>query len=275
MVVQPKRATEISMPNLPAWAREFVPQLRMAQSESDRLARPPQQIVDHLKAAGVYSMTIPKAYGGLQTDVTTWMKTVTEIGRGDGGVAWAVTLVTACNWMASGLFPKHVTDAVFAKPNTCVAGVFSGRACKARRVDGGIHVDKGMWFFNSGVYQADWDLLGVPMFDKAGEPIGPGVALVPMSDVRILNDWDTTGIRGSGSSNVSMENVFIPDDHIVSLMACNEGRQPRTFPNDDLYQSAFAPLMVIVLTFPVLGLGMHMLEHFLETLPSRDIKLTP
>jgi 3-hydroxy-9,10-secoandrosta-1,3,5(10)-triene-9,17-dione monooxygenase len=113
------------------------------------------------------------------------------------------------------------------------------------------------------------------MFSKAGEPIGPGIALVPMSDVAILHDWDTIGIRGSGSSNVSMENVFIPDDHIVSLFACNEGRQPRAFPNEALYRSAFAPLMVGVLTFPVLGLGMHMLEEFLHTLPKRDIKLTP
>jgi 3-hydroxy-9,10-secoandrosta-1,3,5(10)-triene-9,17-dione monooxygenase len=258
-----------------AWARDFVPELRAAQAESDRLGRPPEHVVDKLKRAGVYSLTVPRAYGGLQADISTWMRTVAELGRGDGGVAWAVTLVTACNWMAAGLYPRHVADKVFAKPGTCVAGVFSNRAVKAHRVDGGIVVDKGMWFFNSGVYQADWDLLGVPMFNKAGEPIGPGIALVPMSDVTILHDWDTIGIRGSGSSNVSMENVFIPDDHIVGLFACNEGRQPRTFPSEALYRSAFAPLMVGVLTFPVLGLGMHMVEEFLATLPKRDIKLTP
>ncbi|MBN9083203.1 MAG: hypothetical protein BGP04_03265 [Rhizobiales bacterium 62-17] len=258
-----------------AWARDFVPDLRAAQAESDRLGRPPEHVVDKLKRAGVYALTVPRAYGGLQADISTWMRTVTELGRGDGGVAWAVTLVTACNWMAAGLYPKHVADKVFAKPGACVAGVFSNRAVKAHRVDGGIVVDKGMWFFNSGVYQADWNLLGVPMFSEAGEPIGPGIALVPMSDVTILNDWDPIGIRGSGSSNVSMENVFIPDDHIVGLFACNEGRQPRTFPNEALYRSAFAPLMVAILTFPVLGLGLHMLEEFLRTLPKRDIKLTP
>ncbi|HVR89840.1 MAG TPA: acyl-CoA dehydrogenase family protein [Novosphingobium sp.] len=258
-----------------AWARAFVPELRAAQTESDRLARPPEHLVEKMKRAGIYSLTVPRIYGGLQADISTWLRTVTELGRGDGGVAWAVTLVTACNWMAAGLYPKHVADKVFAKPGACVAGVFSNRAVKARRVDGGIVVDKGMWFFNSGVYQADWDLLGVPMFSEAGEPTGPGIALVPMSDVKILNDWDTIGIRGSGSSNVSMEDVFIADDHIVSLLACNEGRQPLTFPDEALYQSAFAPLMVGVLAFPVLGLGMHMLEEFVATLPKRDIKLTP
>ena len=254
-------------------ARGFVDELRAAQSESDRLARPPEHIAEKLKAAGIYSLTVPQAFGGLQADISTWMKTVAELGRGDAGVAWAVTLVTACNWMAAGMYPQHVVEEVFAKPGTCVAGVFSNRACKARPVEGGILVEKGTWFFNSGVYQAHWDLLGVPMFDKHGEPAGPGVALVPINDVKFLHDWDSTGIRGSGSTNVTMENVFVPHERIVSLIACNDGVQPRAFP-DALYRVAFSPLMAGILTFPVLGAGAHMLEEFVGTLAKRDINLT-
>jgi len=255
-------------------ARALVDDLRAAQRESDRLAQPPLHIVEKLKDAGLYSLTVPRAFGGLQADITTWMQAVTELGRGDGGVAWAVTLVTACNWMAASMYPKHVVEEVFAKPGACAAGVFSGRACKARPADGGILIEKGTWFFNSGVYQAEWDLLGVPTFNSAGEPSGPGIALVPMSDVKLLNDWDPSGIRGSGSTNVAMEDVFVPQERIAGLIACNEGKQPRAFP-DALYRTAFSPLMVGVLAFPVLGLGQHMLEAFLDILPKRDIKLTP
>jgi alkylation response protein AidB-like acyl-CoA dehydrogenase len=111
------------------------------------------------------------------------------------------------------------------------------------------------------------------MFNKAGEPIGPGIALVPISDVQLLHDWDTSGIRGSGSTNVTMENVFIPHERIVGLLACNNGEQPRANENA-LYRTAFAPLMAGILAYPVLGLGQHMLEAFLEGLPKRDIKLT-
>ena len=87
---------------------------------------------------------MPRALGGLQVDMTTWLKTVTELGRGDGGVAWAVTLVTACNWMAASMYPRHLVEEVFAKPDTCVAGVFANRGCKARPVDGGILIEKGI-----------------------------------------------------------------------------------------------------------------------------------
>jgi 3-hydroxy-9,10-secoandrosta-1,3,5(10)-triene-9,17-dione monooxygenase len=256
-------------------ARSYVPRLRAGQAASDRVARIPEEMVAELEAAGMFSMTLPRAYGGLEASISTWMEADTEIGRGDGGVAWAITLINACNWMAACLFPRGVSDAVFARPNTRVAGVFSARGVKAHRVDGGIVVDKGIWFFNSGVYHAHWDLLGVPMFNEAGESIGPGIAIVPMSDVNLLNDWDTIGIRGSGSTNVTMENVFIPDERIVGLFACTDGSAKRTFQDQPVFHSAFAPLMVIILSFPTLGLGMHMLEEFVATLPKRDIKLTP
>ena len=258
-----------------ALAAAMVPTLRSRQAETDLQGRTPSATHRELEEAGLFSLTLPRAYGGYQATTTTYMNTVSQLGRGDAGVAWAVSLVNACNWMAAGLYPKHVSDEVFDKPNARCSGVFSARGCKARPVPGGILVEKGMWFFNSGVYHAQWDLLGVPMFDKAGEPIGPGVALVPMSDVRILDDWDTIGLRGSGSSNVSMENVFIPDERIVPLKGCNEGTVVGAFPDEDSYHTAFAPLMVAILTFPVLGAGMHMLEEFIETLPKRDIKLTP
>src|SRR5579859_3248742 len=270
-----KAPAQSSAHDIVARASALVPRLREAQAEIDRLARIPDELVEAFEAAGIYALTIPKAYGGQECSVSTWREVVTELGRGDAGAAWAVTLVTACNWMAAGLYPRHVADEVFAKPHARVAGVFSPRGVKARRVKGGIIVDQGIWFFNSGVYQADWDLLGVPMLNDAGEQTGPGVALVPMSDVKLLHDWDTSGLRGSGSTNVTMEGVFIPDERIVSLLAANDGRQHRTFPDAALYKSAFAPLMVSCLAFPTLGAGMHMLEEFLQTLPKRDIKLTP
>lgn len=267
-------STRPSATDVVSAVQALLPELRAAQAESDRLARPPSHIVAKLREAGVYSLTVPKEYGGLEADMKTWMDTVTEIGRGDAGVAWAVTLVTSCNWAFCSYFPKHIVDEVFADTQATLAGIFTGRAVKIRPVAGGIFVEKGTWFFNSGVYEATWDLLGVPMFNERGEEVGPGIALVPMNDVTLLNDWNTSGIRGSGSTNVSMENVFIPNERIVSLAAIADGTQPRTY-GGALPRVAFMPLMANILTYPVLGASLHMIEYFLETLPRRDIKLTP
>ncbi|HEY5333280.1 MAG TPA: acyl-CoA dehydrogenase family protein, partial [Solirubrobacterales bacterium] len=256
-------------------ARSMVPTLRARQPETDELGRTPVETEKELESAGLFSLMLPSDYGGSETSVSTWMEVNTEIGRGDAGVGWAMTLINGCQWMAAECYPRSVSDEVFSTPNARVAGVFAPRGVEARRVEGGIVVDKGIWNMNSGVYHANWDLLGVPLLNEANEVTGHGVALVPMSDVNVLDDWDTIGLRGSGSSSVSMENVFIADERICDLQECIEGRFLGGFGDRPLYRSAFMPLMVILLAFPALGAGIHMLEEFLEQLPKRQILYTP
>ena len=257
-----------------ARAAALVDTLRKRRPETAQLARLPSETVDELEDAGLFALAKPRAYGGHQTSVTTWMEAVTELGRGDGGVAWAVTLLNSCTWILSTLFPRPIVDEVFSKKNVRVSGVLSPRNCKARRVDGGYRVEEGVWSFNSGIYQADWDILGIPFPDETGKVVGRGIAVVPMSDVEILNDWDTIGLRGSGSSSVRMRDVFIPDARIVSMADAFSGRYRGGFSDQALYRSAFMPVMAIILAFPVLGLGMHMMEEVLRQLPGRAIPYT-
>src|ERR1700729_3364775 len=102
-------------------ARSLVERLRSRHDETDRLSKATDETSAELEAAGLFKLTLPRAYGGLETNVSTWMEAVAELGRGDGGVAWAVTLVNACNWMAGGLYPRKVADEVFADANARVA----------------------------------------------------------------------------------------------------------------------------------------------------------
>lgn len=256
------------------WVRSYVPSLRERRVEIEALARTPEDIVKDFEGAGVYSMMIPRAYGGMESNLSFYLNVVREIARGDAGVAWAVSLINCCNWVVSSLFPRHVLDNVFSDPNARIAGMFDDRAVKARKVEGGTLIEKGMWFFNSGCLQATWDLLAVPTWDEAGNKVGRSIALIPMSEVNILNDWDTSGMRGSGSNNVTVENVFVPDDYMVDLFQSTDGEVQRPFPEGTLWHSAFAPVTVVILTFPMLGAARHMLEQFLEVIPTREIRVT-
>jgi alkylation response protein AidB-like acyl-CoA dehydrogenase len=236
----------------------------------------PPDTVRELEAAGLFEMMTPAIYGGRQSGVRTYMDAVAELGRGDVSVAWSVALISICNWMTATLFPKAVADAVFATPGGArIAGVLSPRVCKARRVEGGIVVDEGFWGFNSGIYHANWDLLGVPIFNEAGEQIDQGLAIVPIADVEIVGDWDTIAIRGSGSSSVRMRGVFIPDARIASVSKAIQGDYASKHLADiPLYRAAFIPMLAIILTFPILGGGSTGLELFLASLPKRAIQYT-
>ena len=256
-----------------AAVKALVPMLREARAEADEIARPPEHVVAALREAGVYRLTIPKAFGGVGANMQLWMDVVREIGRGNASIAWAVTLGASATWTFTSFFPEPLVRAVLSTPDATLAGVFSGRRLESRPVEGGIQIDRGTWFFNSGVYQATHDLLGVTLYDEDGEPAGPGIALLPMDEIRTLDDWDTIGIRGSGSTNVSVEDLFIPQENIVPLIGMMDGSQPLTH-DEPVARVPFAPTLVSILTYPLLGAAEHMVEDFLEHLPKRDIKLT-
>ena len=73
-------------------ARDFAPQLRAAQTEVNEAARTPERLARLMEEAGIWRIAVPEAYGGLGASLLTWMRVVTELGRGDAGVAWGVTL---------------------------------------------------------------------------------------------------------------------------------------------------------------------------------------
>lgn len=258
-----------------ARATAMVPDLRARTNETDVLVRVPDATVAEMDQARLWDLMIPHRYGGLQTSVRTYKEAVAELGRGDASTAWAAALINICNWMAAVGYPKRVTDEVFAKGGVRACGVLSPRQAKVRRVPGGYVIEEGLWGFNSGVYHANWDLLGIPMVDEAGNVTDQGLALLPIEQVEILDDWDTIGIRGSGSSSVSVKDVFVPDERVASVSAAIEGRYNSTHLRDEpLYRVAFVPFLAIILVFPALGAARAALETFLAQLPRRGIQYT-
>ncbi len=250
--------------------------LRERTTETDRLARLPESTVADLEKARLFEITTPRRYGGLQLDVRTFMDAMVELGRGDASVSWVATLVNINNWFIATLFPPQVSEEVFAKPGARVAAVLQPRSCRVRRLNGGFHIEHGLWPFNSGVYHANWDMLGFPVFDEAGSFQYLAFAVLPIADVRILDDWDTIGVRGSGSSSVSVRDVFVPDLRVTRADSARIGRYKSTqLEHEWLYRAAFTPLAQIIIAFPALGAGLAALDIFMAQLPKRGITASP
>jgi alkylation response protein AidB-like acyl-CoA dehydrogenase len=154
-------------------------------------------------------------------------------------------------------------------------GVLPPRKAKVRKVPGGFHIDEGLWGFNSGVYHANLDMLGIPMVDDDGKVVDEGLAIVPMEKVEILNDWDTIGLRGSGSSSVAVHDCFVPSERVASLPAAIQGSYASQHLRDQqLYRLPFIPFLSILLAFPQLGAGRGALDVFLEKARTRGIQYT-
>jgi len=106
-------------------AHAMIPKLRARVAETDRLCRLPDATVDELMQAGFFTLCLPRAYGGHQVPMRTLMHIVREIARGEPSAAWVVAILNVCAWIVLTLYPKNVTDEIFAKPESLVAGVLT------------------------------------------------------------------------------------------------------------------------------------------------------
>lgn len=257
-----------------AGAEALIPVLRERAAQTSAAARLPDETVADMDAAGLFSMTIPRRYGGLQTDITTFMNAVVALGRGDPSAAWVATIININNWFLSTLYPPETAEEVFSVPGVRTAAVLSPRNCKSRRVEGGFVIEEGVWGFNSGVYHSQWEMLGFPVTED-GVHQYDALALMPTSSVEFLDDWDTIGIRGSGSTSVRVRDIFVPDSRIGRADLARQGIYPSTQLDDEwLYRSAFTPLGQIIIAFPALGAGLGALDMFMSGLAKRGITAT-
>ena len=253
-------------------ARAMIPALRERIGETDRLARLPEATVDELESRGMFKLLGPKRRGGFQLDMSTYMDVLGELGRGDISTAWAVSLINSSIWLFATMFPEKVQNEVFSSANPRIASVLHARKCIVKDVPGGKLIEHGVWGFNSGVYHVGWDLLGIPLTDEKGAVVDQGLALLPISDVTILGDWDTIGVRGSGSSSVEVKNVFVPSERICSMSAAVAGRVAVRHAPEDYHYRRSLDASVVLLSVTVLGGCDAALELFTSKLPGRAIQ---
>jgi 3-hydroxy-9,10-secoandrosta-1,3,5(10)-triene-9,17-dione monooxygenase len=212
---------------------------------------------------------MPRRFGGLQMALNDYMDVIVELGRADVSVAWTVNLINSNAWLLGRLFPEHLQEKVFTSANPNGGSVFNAQKCIIHNVPGGKRVEHGIWRFNSGIYHSGWDIIAIPLKDDDGNVYDAGFALVPISDVTILNDWDTLGVRGSGSSTIELRDVFIPEDHIVPA---SRGDQPSDVypPEDDLYHLP-VNAATIFLELPLLGGCEAAVEIFMSKMHGKPI----
>lgn len=237
------------------------------QTISDR--RVVEENIEAVRAAGLMRITVPKRYGGLETNMRTFLDVSREIGMGCGSTAWVTTLMNICSWFAAYGGEQMQDDIWGTNPDARVAGVFAPSATSVA-VDGGLRVT-GKWAWASGCLHSDWAFVGVPVVDKEGKQIDQGFATIPMSEVTIEDTWYVVGMQGTGSNTIVANDVFIPNHRIVSVPALIGGQAVTPFKDEVLYRSSFIPVAALGLVGPQLGLATRALEYVREKAATRGV----
>jgi alkylation response protein AidB-like acyl-CoA dehydrogenase len=252
-------------------AAGLVPILRKNASWSDAHRRLHEDVVQALSEAGMFKLRRPRRYGGYEADTETLLDVAAELGRGDGAASWVTSVYWIPGWMAC-LFPDHVQDEVFAGPDARVCGTLSPSAT-ALPAKGGVRVT-GKWQFISGAHHADWQEVLAVLVPAEGAPY-PIMALVPMSDLLIVDDWRTSGLRGTGSVSTVAKDLFIPQDRVLPLPAVLQGQHASVANADSpIFRAPLLPVASASSVGTAIGLGAAAKEAFYRRLPDRKITYT-
>ena len=249
---------------------ELVPLFRKHAAWQEENRRLHEESVEALADAGVFKLRTPARYGGYEADSRMLIAVATEIGRGDGSTAWTAAVSWIPGWMTC-LFPDSVQDEVFATPDVRVCGTLSPTGT-ATPGNGGVVVN-GSWAFISGAWHSHWQEI-IAVRTGPGEPT-PIMALVPMSDMRIVDDWHAAGLRGSGSVTTIARDLFVPDDRILPLTAVlMQQSASRLNADSAIYRPPLVPVAAASSVGVATGLAHAAHEAFFRRLPERKITYT-
>src|SRR5262249_2248577 len=192
-------------------AADLAPVLRRHSAWTEEHRRIHDESIEALADAGIFKLRTPARYGGYEADTRTLVDVATELGRADGSTSWVASVYWIPTWMTC-LFPDHVQDEVFATPDARICGTLSPSGMAAP-TDGGI-VLNSRWGFISGGVHAHWEEIIAVLVGPDHEPY-PVMALVPMTDLQVVDDWYTSGLKGTGSVSTIAQDLFVPAERVL------------------------------------------------------------
>jgi len=278
MEVQAKQRAEarpaaVTHDELVARATALASQLRERVPETERLRKLPVANVEAVRKAGLFKVLQARRYGGHQMPLRTHIDVIAAVGRGCASTAWCMGVIHAHSWLMT-QFPKAAQDETYgANPEAIISAVIAPRG-KARVAEGGYTLS-GFWPFGSGSEHSDWLFLGAVVENDKGEVLDEADFLVPTREATIKDDWNVTGLRGTGSCSIVVKDLFVPKHRFLSLRGLIGGQTPgASIHEGSLYKSAGVPVLSLALVPCSLGIARSALEAFKERLPGREVAYT-
>jgi 3-hydroxy-9,10-secoandrosta-1,3,5(10)-triene-9,17-dione monooxygenase len=235
-----------------------------AAAEANRVVSP--EVVDALRASGLFSVVGAKSFGGAEAGIEALVRATIEVASACGSAGWVYGVLAGHSWMLN-LFPPEAQGEVASDPGALTATVFR-LGGTAKKVAGGYRIEGGFGRFCSGVDHAAWVLVGMTVAGEAEEKPEQRFLLVPRSDITIIDDWETLGMRGTGSRSIEIAEAFVPEYRSVALIDMIKGTTPGAdYHGASFYRMGFGD----VTPFSIVGAPLGMARAALATFAA-DLK---
>ena len=182
----------------------------------------PRPLFEALRDAGIFSMSAPQAVGGTEVEEESVVQAIEALARQDGSVGWNVMIASNAAIAAAYLPAATLRKVYGGGPSTVIAGALLPQGA-AIPVPGGFRLT-GRWTFASGCHQADWmagssavTVQGMPRLRPDGRP-DIRTFFLPVGACEILDTWHTSGLRGTGSHDWQVTDVFVPEEQSFAIL---------------------------------------------------------
>lgn len=212
--------------------RELGPTISKRSEEIEDARRIPVDLVQDLVAAGCFRLGLPAKYGGEELDLPTILKVFEELSAFDASVGWTVMIGGGAPDILS-LLPAAVFERLYAAGPDLLAGGTLAPKGTAVVVDGGYRVT-GQWPFASGCLHSTWLCANCIVIENGEPRPGPlGVDIrcmaLPTEQWEIIDNWRVVGLRGTGSHDIKLADVFVPEEQSFDLFGGTSSIEGRLF----------------------------------------------
>ncbi len=202
--------------------KDLLPIIKEHRDNGERERRVSDAVVNAMKEAGLFKLWIPRELGGDEIDLPALLEVVEEISATDAAAGWVLANVVGNNIQSAFLPLKGAQEVYGSDPAAPNAGAFAPRG-RAIPVEGGYRLT-GRWPLVSGCHHAKWLGMGALVFDgdapRMGQHGAPDlkIMLLPSTECEVLDTWYSAGMRGTGSTDVAVNDAFVPEHRVFSAL---------------------------------------------------------
>jgi 3-hydroxy-9,10-secoandrosta-1,3,5(10)-triene-9,17-dione monooxygenase len=231
--------------------------------QTDRERRVPDASIDEITAAGLARVMQPERWGGFGFDFDVFFEISWRLSSACGSTGWVYSNTAVQHWQI-GLAPDAAQEELFGAGDVWTCSAFNPRGAKAEAVSGGWRLS-GRWQYSSGCLHADWAILGAIV---PGSP-APVLLLVPRADFRIEDTWHVSGLRGTGSNDIVIdEPVLVPEHRCIRSSAVGNPEAAAAL-GCGSYGAPPASITPWALAAPVIGMAQGALSAYEEATRTR------
>ncbi|WP_419920934.1 hypothetical protein [Candidatus Poriferisodalis sp.] len=188
---------------------ELLARVRAGGDASDAERNPNRDVLVEMARRGLMRVLVPEELGGLGRHPAEFIEFTHRVSYEHPSTGWvAMTCNEEAEIFASHLEPETVSGFYALHPDVVIAGSGVPRGI-ASPVDGGWSVN-GRWTFVSGCTGADWWVVANVVDGTMPKQVCH--VLVPADQACVEDTWHTVGLRGTGSHDVVLADMFVPAD---------------------------------------------------------------